>query len=268
MIINARNKPLTINDTKMDYVSFGRGDDVLVIIPGLSDGIRTVKGMALTLALMYPKLARHYRVYAFSRKRDLPPDYSIEAMADDLNIALDVLGLNSAHFLGISQGGMIVQWLSIKYPSRIKKLILAVTLARQNETIKAALTHWITLAEAGDYKGLLLDTAEKTYSPKFLKKYRRLYSLVAKISRPKEFTRFLIQSYACLNHDVYSKLSLITCPTLVIGGAQDAIVRIEASLEISQQIKGSTLLIYDQYGHGAYEEAKDFQQIIIKFLNH
>lgn len=267
MIINARNKVVTINDTKMDYVSFGSGADVLVIIPGLSDGIRTVKGMAFALAFMYPQLAKHFRIYVFSRKREIPSNYSIEAMADDLIIALDALNIKSAHFLGISQGGMIVQWLTIKYPTRVNKLILAVTLARQNETIKAALTHWISLGQANDYKSLLIDTTEKTYSSKLLKKYRRLYKVVTKISHPKDFTRFIIQANACLDHDVYSKLSQITCPTLVIGGAQDAIVGIESSHELSQQIKGSTLFIYDQYGHGAYEEAKDFQQIIIKFLN-
>ena len=267
MILNAKNKQVTIGGTKMDYISFGTGADVLVIIPGLGDGIRTVKGMAFTIAMMYRQLAKKFRVYVFSRKRDLPNDYSIEAMADDLKIAFDLLDIKSAHVLGVSQGGMIAQWLTIKYPGRVKKLILAVTMARQNDTVTQVVNDWIALAKANDFRGLLMDTAAKTYAPKLLKTYRHVYAIATKLIKPKDFTRFIIQAQACLAHDAYDRLHDIACPTLVIGGAKDEIVGKDAAKEISDSIKHSKLLIYEQYGHGAYEEAKDFQQVMIRFLN-
>ena len=37
----------------MDFISFGKGDKVLVMIPGLSDGLKTVSGMAVVMAMMY-----------------------------------------------------------------------------------------------------------------------------------------------------------------------------------------------------------------------
>jgi len=267
MILNAKNKQVTIGNTKMDYVSFGKGTDVLVIIPGLVDGIRTVKGMAFTIAVMYRQLAKHFRVYVFSRKRNLPNNYSIEAMADDLKTAFDLLDIKTAHVLGVSQGGMIAQWLTIKYPDRVNKLILSVTMARQNETVNQVVNHWISIAKANDFRGLLMDTAAKTYSPKLLKTYRLVYAVATKLIKPKDFSRFIIQANACLAHDAYDRLKEITCPTLVIGGAKDEIVGRDAANEVSSRIKGSKLLIYEQYGHGAYEEAKDFQQVIISFLN-
>ena len=53
MFYNARNCNIKIGDTDMDYISFGNGNKSLVIIPGLGDALKTVKGSAVTFALMY-----------------------------------------------------------------------------------------------------------------------------------------------------------------------------------------------------------------------
>jgi pimeloyl-ACP methyl ester carboxylesterase len=266
MILNAKNGCLALGDTKMDYVHFGQGREVLVLIPGLSDGIRTVRGMAVALAMMYRKFARHYRVYVFSRKQVIPAGYSIEAMADDLKSALDQLDIKAAHVLGISQGGMIAQWLAIKYPDLVSKIILTVTIARPNDTVKQVVNNWISLAKNDDFKGIIVDTAERSYSPERLKRYRRLYPIVTKIGKPQDFTRFLIQAEACLAHDAYERLREIKCPTLVIGGGQDAIVGKDSAQEIADRIDGSRILIYERFSHAANEEAKDFQTRVINFL--
>ena len=61
-------------------------------------------------------------------------------------------------------------------------------------------------------------------------------------------------------------LSKIKCPTLIIGGHVDNVLGIEASKEIQENIKNSTLYIYESYGHGAFEEAKDFVSRIKAFF--
>ncbi len=53
----------------------------LIILPGLGDGLRTVKGTAAPMSLMYRKLASKFTVYAFSRINDLPEGYTTEDMA-------------------------------------------------------------------------------------------------------------------------------------------------------------------------------------------
>ncbi len=50
MFYNAKNNNIKIEQSNMDYVSFGVGNKNLIIIPGLGDGLRTVKGMAVSLA--------------------------------------------------------------------------------------------------------------------------------------------------------------------------------------------------------------------------
>ena len=71
MFWNAKGGRIHIEDTDMDYITFGQGDDVLVMIPGLGDGLTTVKGMALPLAYTYRMYAKDYSVYIFSRKNHL-----------------------------------------------------------------------------------------------------------------------------------------------------------------------------------------------------
>lgn len=270
MVWNAKNGRVDMDDTDMDYVSFGKGDNVLVMIPGLGDGLTTVKGMALPLAYTYHMYARDYKVYIFSRKNNLEKyrdrGYATRDMASDLAAAMHELGIARAKVLGVSQGGMIAQYLAIDHPELVDRLVLAVTLSRPNQTVQNVVSRWIHFAGQGDYRALMIDTAEKSYSENYLKKYRRLYPILTSIGKPKDFSRFIVQAASCLQHDAYASLSNITCPTLVIGGSDDQIVSGASSVEIADQIKGSELYLYRNLGHAAYEEAKDFNSRLIEFM--
>ena len=107
---------------------------------------------------------------------------------------------------------------------------------------------------------------EKIYSDSYYRKNKPFLPLLAKITRPKSYDRFLIQAEACLNHDAYAHLPTIAASTLVVGGKQDHALGCEASREMAQAIPDAQLKIYPQWGHGLYEEAPDFNQTILNFL--
>ena len=153
---------------------------------------------------------------------------------------------------------MIAQWLAIDHPDKVGKLVLVVTLGRPNDTVRRAVEVWTDLAERGDYRGIMLDTAERSYSEKRLRLARLEYRLVGGLGKPKSFERFLTQAESCVTHDAYDRLDGIRCPTLVIGGTDDRIVTGEASRETAGQIPGAELYMYEGLGHGLYEEAPDF----------
>ena len=264
-MLNAKNGCLSLATGEMDYVRFGSGRKVLVMLPGAGDGLKTVKGMALPFALLYRRLAKDFTVYLFSRRRMLSPHMSTRDMAEDLNAAMDRLGLSAAAVVGVSQGGMIAQWLAIDHPDKVSRLVLTVTLARPNPTLKAVVGHWLEMAERGDYKGILLDTADHSYSARHIRQARLSSRLVSHFGKPKSFERFRIQAESCLSHDAYDELPRIACPTLVIGGTEDRIVTGAASEEIAAQIPGSRLYLYEGLGHGLYEEAPDFLLRVMDF---
>lgn len=265
--MKTKNGNVKIADTDMDYITFGSGTHNLIIIPGLGDALKTVKGSAIPLAWMYKIFARDYTVYVFSRKNILEQGYSTKDMAADQAAAMKKLGISKASVLGVSQGGMIAQYLAINHSELVEKLVLAVTLCKQNDTIQNVINNWINLAKEDDFKSIFIDTAEKSYSQVKLKSYRPLYPILCKISKPKNLDRFIIQANACINHDTYNEIGKIQCPTFVIGGNDDKIVGIDSSNEIAKQIFGSKLKIYEGLGHGTYEETKDFNRQVLDFLN-
>lgn len=267
MFYNAVNKSVKIDNTEMDYISFGNGKKNLIMIPGLGDGLKTVKGTAIPFSIMYREYAKDYKVYVFSRKNKIEEGYSTKDMARDLAIVLKELNIYKSSIIGISQGGMIAQHLAIDYPEFVDKLVLGVTVAKANENVKSVVSNWIEMAKVGDYKRIIIDTTEKSYSEDGIKKYRWLYPIITRVGNPKDFTRFIIQANACINHDAYDKLSMIKCDTLVIGGYSDKIVGPNSSEEISRQIPNSKLVVFKGLGHMAYEEAKDFNTIVLNFLN-
>ena len=257
-MFQAKNGHLDLPTGTMDYIRFGAGRKTLVMIPGVGDGLKTVRGMALPFAVLYRSLARDFKVYVFSRRRELSPGMTTRDMAEDLNSALEALGLSEIALLGVSQGGMISQWLAINHPEKVEKLVLTVTLSRPNDTIREVIARWTDMARRGDYRGIMLDTAERSYSEKRLKQARLEYKLLGNVGKPKSFDRFLIQAASCVTHNAYDQLDRIACPTLVIGGHEDRIVTGAASEEIADRIPGCQLYMYYGLGHGLYEEAPDF----------
>lgn len=264
-IWNLKNGCLHTDTGEIDYIRFGCGERVLVMIPGVGDGLKTVKGMALPFALLYRTLLRDFTVYAFSRRRNLSPRMSTREMAGDLNLALETLGLAGVSVVGVSQGGMIAQWLAIDHPDKTARLVLAVTLSRPNHTVRDAVGRWLEMARERDYEGILMDTAERSYSQKRIRQARIMYRLLGKIGKPRSFRRFMIQAQSCVTHDAYEDLGQITCPVLVIGGTDDRIVSGEASREIAKKIPHSRLIMHEGLGHGLYEESPDFLKQVKEF---
>lgn len=249
-----------------DYIRFGTGKQVLVILPGLGDGLRTVKGTALPMAWMYRIFARDFTVFCFSRKVDLPKGHSTRDMAQDLKEAMDALGIEKAHVLGVSMGGMIAQWLAIDHPEKVDRLVLTVTSSRPNPVLTASIEEWMAQARTGDHTALMDSNLRKIYSENYYRQNKWMVPILGKLTKPKSYDRFLVQAQACLNHDAFAHLFAIHSPTLVMGGEKDLALGPEASLEIANQIPGAQLKMYPQWGHGLYEEAKDFNQTVLDFV--
>lgn len=266
MLWNAKSECVELGGARMDCVRFGSGGKNLIILPGLSDGLASVKGKELLLAPPYRLFFERYTVWMFSRREPLPIGFTIRDMAADQAEALRILGIERAAVMGVSQGGMIAQIFAADYPAMTEALILAVTAPYANETVKERVGCWIKMAERGDHKGLMIDTAENSYSETYLRKYRKAYPLLGALGRPKSYERFLANARAILGFDARDALDRIKCPTLILGGEEDRIVGAEASRELHGAIGVSELFLYPGLGHAAYEEAKDFNTRVYRFL--
>lgn len=111
-------KKLTIHGVTCDYLVGGKGSETLVLLTGGTNSNEL-------LFQIIGAFESHYRVIA--------PRYpSVRTMAeviDWLLAMLDAEGVQQAHVLGESYGGMVAQCLVRRAPSRVSSLILISTLA-------------------------------------------------------------------------------------------------------------------------------------------
>jgi pimeloyl-ACP methyl ester carboxylesterase len=266
MLYQSKNGTLPIEGTTMEYIRFGTGREVMIMLPGLGDGLRTMKGTAMPMAAMYRMFAKDFTVYAFSRRDHIPQGSTTCDMAEDVLFAMDALGIEKAHVMGVSMGGMIAQHLAADHPDRILRLALVVTCPVINPIAENCIAGWIRDAQRDDHTALMDSNLRLIYSDAYYRKNKRLVPMLAKLTKPDSYDRFLRQAEACLTHDAREKLSRIQAPTLVVGGEQDRVVGGEPSRELAASIPGATLHMYEQWGHGLYEEASDFNSLVLDYL--
>ena len=265
-MMNANNGVVRLKDDTMNYIRFGKGARNLIMLPGLGDGLATVKGKALPMALMYRAFARDYTVYMFSRREHLPEGMTTRDMARDLRDALDALGIGRADLVGVSMGGMIAQHFAADYPDRVGKLVLTVTCPAANPLLMESVQEWVSHARRGDHAAFMDSNVRRMYSPAYYRRNKWLVPVMGRLTKPKSYERFFIQADACLNHDARERLCAIQAPTLVIGGEKDQTLGGEASRELAAAIPGAALHMYPEGTHGLYEEEKDFNRVVLAFL--
>lgn len=263
MLYHAKEKKLSLSNMQIDYITFGKGTKPLVMIQGLNT--RGIKGAAASLAYMYRIFAKEYKVYLFDRRAEIGEKITVRELASDIAMAMDALEIAKANIFGVSQGGMIAQYLAIDRPDLVNKLVLAVTLSKNNDTVKTVIQDWIEMTEQGDMKTLVKDMAVKMYSAAYVKRYQPFLPLLTVLQKPKDVQRFIILAKACLTCNAYDELDKVKCPVLVLGGKQDKVVSGEASEEIAEKL-GCEIYMYENLGHAAYEEAKDFNKRVYDFL--
>ncbi len=263
MLYNAKEQTLQIQNIRMDYITFGKGKKPLIMIQGLNT--RGIKGAAASLAFMYRIFVKDYKVYLFDRREELAEGMTVRDLAADIGLAMDALGIANADIFGVSQGGMIAQYLAIDRPDLVHKMVLAVTLSKNNAIVESVVTDWMEMTRRGEWKALVEDMAVKMYSDAYVKRYRPFLPLLTLLQKPKDVDRFLALAKACLTCEAYEELDKIKCPVLVLGGQQDKVVGGVASVEIAEKL-GCEIYMYEEFGHAAYEEAKDFNKRVYDFL--
>lgn len=248
---------------EMDYFSFGEGKKILVLIPGLS--LLPVTPMAKAVAMQYRAFHNDYTVYLFDRKRSINDGYTIEQMADDTAQAMRLAGIDKAFVLGCSQGGMIAQVIAAKYPQMVEKLVLCSTTDVPDEQAKKVLAKWVDLAQAGDMPAFNHNVFKHVYSHDYYERFAESFKLAENLGTPQDVARFIPLAKACQGYDSHAFLKNIKCPVLVVGSNIDNVLGGKGSERLASALNAQ-LIMYDNYGHAAYDEAPDLHEHLLKFF--
>ena len=259
----AKAGTLSIKNGKIEFIKFGKGERVFIILPGLSyDGFFD---KAEEIERAYTMFTKKFTVYLIDRNLTPKATCSIKDIVEDTAETLKTLGINKADFFGASLGGMVAAKLAIDHPNLVGKLVLGSTLARPNETYLNVLTRWETIAKSGEIDALMSDINRNIYSPKTLKKYADVFAKIETTATDEKTARFITYINAAKTFDVYNSLNKITSKTLVIGALKDKITTVFASREIAKSLH-SSYYEYKKYGHAVFDEAVSYKKLIYQFL--
>ncbi len=252
-----------VKDITISYAVEGRGEP-LVMIMGFSAG-------RAGWTAQIPFFKKHYQVVTFDNrgvgKSDKPSGpYSTRMMADDTVGLMDHLGIQKAHIMGASMGGMIAQELAINYPERVNKLVLACTYACQDGASgdtpeQARLAKLPPHKLAGAMIGLALNRPIYRYT------FGLIGAIQARFMNSDAKQGIAGQIEACRSHDTLERLGRITAPTLVIVGTADRIIAPVSSEIIAGKIPKATLVKMEGGSHSfPMEMKKEFNAKVLEFL--
>ncbi len=256
-----------VNRIRMYYEAYGQGEPV-VLIGGLGSQVQS-------WATQVPIYSEHFKVVVLDNrgagKTDKPDEpYSLEQMADDVAMLMDAIGIESAHIVGKSMGGMIGQWLGIKYPEKVRKLVLGCTCAARDEVGDEILRLGREIASKLGMKAVWLAALFWGYSRVYIERnlptIRSAKSMIEE--SPQVIRGYLRQNEACERHNTSKLVGKIKAPTLVMLGERDLIVSPSRSRELAELIPGARLVAFPDVGHGFWRERQEeVDRIVLEFLS-
>jgi 3-oxoadipate enol-lactonase len=230
--------------------------------------------LACSVRMWDPQIAAlkdRYRILAYDTRghggSEAPKgEYTLEMLADDLNALMKALGVKSAHYCGLSMGGMIGQTFALKYPGVFKTLALADTTSRYPADAWPAWQDRIRTAEAKGMEPLAQPTLERWFTEPFRKKNPAAVEAIRKLIVSTPVAGYVGCCHAIPKINLTARLKEIPCPILVIVGADDPGTPPAMAKEIHENAPGSKLVVLPQAAHLAnLEQPEGFTQALADF---
>lgn len=187
---------------------------------------------------------------------------SIPELAHDGVRVLDQLGIEAAHVYGVSFGGMVAQELALRFPDRVRGLVLGGTTPGGP---RARLPNLGRLARLG--RDLLRSSvaagrptlAPLLFSDRFRREHPDRVVAVLRSFRAHRSSWWGVNAHwwASVYHDTYQRLPDLAAPTLVMHGGADRLVPLRNAEVLAERIPDAELAVVDGTGHAYLLEAPD-----------
>lgn len=218
-------------------------------------------------------LKTKYRVLRFDTRghgqSSAPPGpYTLDELASDVHGLFLHLGIEQAHWMGISMGGMIGQTYALQHPGFFQSLILADSTSRRPPDAAKMWGQRIEVARSEGMQGLLESTLTRWFTQGFRTRNPAAVERIGQgiLNTPVE--GFMGCCHAISKIDLLDRLHEIRCPTLILVGEHDHGTPPEMSRLMHQNITGSQLVIIADAAHISNIEQEDFFNATVKaFLN-
>jgi pimeloyl-ACP methyl ester carboxylesterase len=259
----------TVNGVNIAFRVQGKGPPLVLIM-----GYRL--SSAAWPARFVDTLAENFTVVTFDYRGTGQSDkpltgYALANMARDVAGLLDEIGIESAYLLGYSMGGAIAQEFTRQFPERVAGLILCATMCGGP---RAAYADASVVRVMRDLDGFSPERIARriwtvTYAPNYLRENREQAEdqMRREIAVPTPLHAADLQFQAFAEFDGSKSLPHIRCPTLVVTGDLDRLIRPENSAMLARLIPGANLRVIPGGGHRVlWEAVEECIDLITGFL--
>ncbi|HEU5329559.1 MAG TPA: alpha/beta fold hydrolase, partial [Thermomicrobiales bacterium] len=196
--------------------------------------------------------------------------YTLADMAGDVRAVLDDAAVEDAHVVGLSMGGGIAQELALAAPEWVRSLTLVSTFARPDARLLAILDAWRVIYPKLGPADFARQSWPWLFSWRFFERPanpRNLQRYAENAPRPQEPAAFVRQAEASHSRDRRADLAGLRVPTLVIAGAEDALVPPYLGRELAEAIPGAEFVVLPDVAHSANLEGRAaFNRLLGEFL--
>lgn len=222
------------------------------------------------------RLAEDFQVVLFDNRgvgeSDVPEGpYAVPQLAGDAIAVLDAAGIERAHVFGVSLGGFIAQELVLTHPERVRKLVLASTMAggpNAHPMPARGLEAFGRFPTMEREAGLRLMVENSLGDHGVRERPELVEEIYAyRLERAPTLAGWQAQAYAGATFDAYERIPAINVPTLVLHGGADVVVDTRNGEMLADRIPGARLEIVPDRGHLlVWQEGELLAPIVKEFL--
>ena len=220
----------------------------LLFCNGSGSTLADVQPMLGALAGGFDLLAWDYR--GFGRSGPVTRSYTMADIAADVDGLLELVGWDTCRVVGVSFGAMVAQEFAVTHPERVERLALACTSAGGEGGSSYPLQKLLELP-AEDSVAARLRLVDSRWDNRWLDAHPADRALAERLTAdrdqldPASAGARWAQLEARAGHDVWDRLGMITCPTLVASGRYDGIAPVENGRAIASRIRGAEFRDYE-----------------------
>ena len=253
------------------------GIDINYAVSGRGPWLTLGHSLACDLSMWEPQLAAlepHFTVLRYDTRghgqSSAPPGaYTWEMLCGDALALFDALQIEATHFVGLSMGGMIAQHLALQAPQRIRSLVLADTSSGYSAAAAAVWPERLRLVAERGTAPLIESILQRWFTAPFRAAHPEIMARIGALIGATPAAGYIGCGQAIARLDLSDRLQQITCPTLVLVGAEDSGTPPEMARLIAAGIRGARLEIIADAAHlSNIEQSERFNHLLLNFLRH
>lgn len=196
-----------------------------------------------------------------------PGPYTVEMLADDCAALLDLLGIDTVDFVGLSLGGMVGQAFALRHPKRLRRLVLANTSSGYGPAGRELWETRKKLVREGGMRAIREMAIARGFSEAFRERHPEIVAAAVApiLACPVEGYAGACDAIAAL--DLAAQLPRINAPTLAIAGSLDVGTPVDMLRGIAAAIPGARLAVIEGAPHiSVVEKPAEFAVLVNGFL--